>query len=117
MSIDLKNLSTKELQALKSRVEKALSRAEKKMKEEALRAAKEAARKFGYSLEEITDEAAPKKPARGKAKKTAGKKSKAPPKYANPSDPSQKWSGRGRQPAWFKAAIEAGANPDDMLIK
>ena len=117
MSIDLRNLSTKELQALKSRIEKALSKAEKKMKEEALRAAKEAARKFGYSLEEITDEKAAKKPARGKGKKTARKGAKVPPKYANPSDPKQKWSGRGRQPAWFKAAIEAGASPDDLLIK
>ena len=36
------------------------------------------------------------------------------PKYSNPEDPSQKWSGRGRRPRWVTQAIEAGRTLDDL---
>jgi DNA-binding protein H-NS len=39
------------------------------------------------------------------------------PKYCNPLDPSQKWSGRGKQPKWMIAALEAGQRLDDLKIK
>ncbi|MBT8410687.1 MAG: H-NS histone family protein, partial [Octadecabacter sp.] len=35
---------------------------------------------------------------------------------ANPADPSQQWTGKGRQPNWYKAAIEAGKSPESMAI-
>ena len=41
-------------------------------------------------------------------KKRVSKVAKVAPKYRNPADPSQTWSGRGRQPRWFKAAIRKG---------
>ena len=34
-------------------------------------------------------------------------------KYRNPEDPTQQWSGRGRQPAWFKAWITSGRSLED----
>ena len=30
------------------------------------------------------------------------------PKYQNPKNPAQKWSGRGRQPHWVRAQLKAG---------
>ena len=30
------------------------------------------------------------------------------PKYQNPKNPTQKWSGRGRQPHWVRAQLKAG---------
>lgn len=33
---------------------------------------------------------------------------KIPPKYRNPADPAQTWTGRGRPPHWAKALLEAG---------
>ena len=39
------------------------------------------------------------------------------PKYCNPLDPSQKWSGRGKRPRWVVAALEAGHRLDDLKIK
>jgi DNA-binding protein H-NS len=36
---------------------------------------------------------------------SAKRRSKVAPKYRNPADPSQTWSGRGRQPRWFNAAL------------
>jgi DNA-binding protein H-NS len=42
-----------------------------------------------------------------------GKRSKTAPKYRNPKDPSQTWTGRGRRPNWI---VEAGGDPKKFLI-
>ena len=103
MSIDLNSMSRDELLALKGEVDKALKSLEARRKAEALKAAQDAAKEFGFSLAELTD-----------GSKTGGKK--AAPKYANPADPSQTWTGRGRQPVWFREAVENGAKPEDFAI-
>jgi DNA-binding protein H-NS len=39
------------------------------------------------------------------------------PKYRNPQMPSETWSGRGKQPRWLVAAIQAGRKIDDFKIR
>jgi len=102
MTIDLDSMSREELLALKKNVDKALSGFEKRQREAALAAAQKAAQEHGFSLDEIF------------GKKSTGKTSV--PKYRNPEDPSQTWTGRGRQPAWYKAAIAAGKDPSELEI-
>ena len=53
-------------------------------------------------------------PGKGAAKKKSG--GVVAPKYRDPSDPSRTWSGRGRQPKWFAAHVDAGNDPEDLLI-
>lgn len=36
--------------------------------------------------------------------------------YRNPNDQSQQWTGRGRQPKWIKAWIEAGKSLDAVRV-
>ena len=43
-------------------------------------------------------------------------KSISPAKFCNPDNPSQTWTGRGRQPGWIKAGLQAGKSVDDFLI-
>jgi DNA-binding protein H-NS len=50
-------------------------------------------------------------------KKRAAKVAKVAPKYRNPDDRSQTWSGRGRQPRWFAAALKRGKTERSLLIK
>lgn len=38
------------------------------------------------------------------------------PKYFNPENPSQTWSGRGLRPHWFTAQIGKGYSADDLRI-
>jgi len=102
MTIDLDSMSREEVMALKKNVDKALTSFEKRQREAALAAAQKAAQEHGFSLDEIL------------GKKSSGRT--AVPKYRNPEDPTQTWTGRGRQPAWYKQAIEAGANPSDLEI-
>ena len=41
---------------------------------------------------------------------------KIPPKYRNPDNDKEIWTGRGLKPLWLAAAIKAGKNLDDFLI-
>src|ERR1700730_5466691 len=36
------------------------------------------------------------------------------PKFRNPDDPSQTWAGRGKQPRWLTALLEAGRQVDEF---
>jgi DNA-binding protein H-NS len=38
------------------------------------------------------------------------------PKFQNPSDPSETWAGRGKQPRWLVAQLKAGRKMNDFLI-
>ncbi|PIV76398.1 MAG: transcriptional regulator [Rhodobacteraceae bacterium CG17_big_fil_post_rev_8_21_14_2_50_65_11] len=102
MTIDLDSMSRNELMALKKKVDKALASFEKRQREAALAAAQKAAQEHGFSLDEIM------------GRKSAAKTSV--PKYRNPENPTQTWTGRGRQPAWYKQAIESGKQPADLEI-
>ena len=112
MKIDLKGMSRKELEKLQKDVAKALTRiSDKELKAVRDEAAKLAA-KHGYTLADIAGGTTATK----KATKAKGPKTKAPPKYANPADKTQTWTGKGRQPVWYKEAVAAGAAPASMEI-
>jgi DNA-binding protein H-NS len=49
-------------------------------------------------------------------KRGGGKIGKVAAKYRNPAG-SETWSGRGKRPRWFLAALKAGKKEKDMLIK
>ena len=100
---DLDAMSLDELKALKKDAEKAIESYEKRRKQEALAAAEAAAREKGFSLSELMD---------GKAK---GSKALSP-KYRHPDNPKLTWSGRGRQPAWVREALDAGQSLDAFFI-
>ena len=103
MDININALSLKELKDLQTQVAKAIATFEDRKKREARARIEEAARELGYSLNELV-EAAPK------AKGTSAAK------YANPANRKETWTGKGRQPGWFKAALAAGKSPADMAV-
>jgi DNA-binding protein H-NS len=45
------------------------------------------------------------------------KRAKVKQKYRNPANAKETWSGRGRQPRWFAAAIKAGKKESSLRIK
>lgn len=103
MAIELNGLSETELKRLRTRVDRALATLEKRRFDEARRAAEEAARAHGFSLSQVATAGTGKRPA-------------GVPKYANPANPSQTWTGRGRQPGWLKEALAAGRKLEDLAI-
>jgi DNA-binding protein H-NS len=38
------------------------------------------------------------------------------PKYRNPKEPSETWSGRGKQPRWLAAALKIGHTIEEFVI-
>jgi DNA-binding protein H-NS len=48
-------------------------------------------------------------------KRAARAKKPSVPKYGDES--GNQWSGHGKRPNWFKAAIAAGKTPEDLLIR
>lgn len=103
-SIDLSNMTDDELKDLEEEIRRERQKRENARRREAEKKIRELAAAAGLTVEIIS----------------SGRKGRAapaprPPKYRNPDDPSQTWSGRGKRPAWFKEAIEKGMKPEDML--
>lgn len=46
----------------------------------------------------------------------APKKRIVQPKYADPNNPEQTWSGRGRKPAWVQELLDSGAKLEDFTV-
>ncbi len=47
----------------------------------------------------------------------AGRKlGKVPPKYRNPANTQETWTGRGKQPRWLAELTAAGKKVEDFLI-
>lgn len=47
----------------------------------------------------------------GRKRKSTGK-----PKYRNPNNPEQTWTGHGKKPGWLKQAVENGADQESFRI-
>ena len=58
------------------------------------------------------------RPERQVAERRAARRKYPPvlPKFQNPSDPSETWAGRGKQPRWMVLQLKAGKKMNDFLI-
>ncbi|MGB3408896.1 MAG: H-NS histone family protein [Jannaschia sp.] len=63
--------------------------------------------KEGFTLSDLFD---------GKSVRKSGGKAKAAPKYKHPENGTVTWSGRGRQPQWFKDHVNGGGKAEDLAI-
>lgn len=68
----------------------------------------------GFTLQELFPNAVRGQGKAGRANPRAGKP--VPAKYANPANPSETWTGRGKQPAWYSAAVASGKSEADLRI-
>jgi DNA-binding protein H-NS len=105
-------MSRGELEKLRADVDKALETLEARKKSEAMKAIAAVAKEHGFTVEEVLGGALVPK-SRGR-KGAAAKSGIA--KYSNPANPSQTWTGRGRQPGWIKEGLAAGKSVADFAI-
>lgn len=103
---ELQNMSLKDLKKLRQKVDTLIASYEDRKKQEALVELEAKAKEMGFTLSELTS-------GKGKAKG----RSLSAPKYRDPEDGDRTWTGRGRQPEWFKQALAAGRDPEEMLIR
>ena len=104
MSINLNDLSLKDLKKLERDVAAAIANYDARGKAEALAALEAHAKSMGFSLAELT----------GIQITTARKRVPATIKYRNPANLTETWSGRGRKPRWYDALIASGVRADDL---
>lgn len=102
--MDLNALSLKELKDLQSQIARAITSYEDRKKKEAVAELEDRARQMGFSLAELLGTT----PVRKRAPASA--------KYANPANSAETWSGRGRKPRWFEAALAEGKSPEDLAV-
>ncbi|MGN6705875.1 MAG: H-NS histone family protein [Rhodanobacter sp.] len=106
MAVDIKNLNHNQLNDL---ISKAQSRQDELRKEKVVKLREKIhalIKAEGYSFEDIF----------GGARKSKRAGAKVAPKYRNPANPAQTWSGRGKRPHWFNDALKAGKKEKDLAI-
>ena len=125
MTIDLGNLSSKELDTLITKAKKRKVALKKRKPAAAVRRKISAlAKAEGYTVAELFGGAgaagatgragrAPRKASATKGRKLG----KVAPKYRNPANPSETWTGRGKQPRWMAAETAKGRKVEDFLIR
>lgn len=123
MSIDINNLSAKELESLISQARKRkttlnkrkpLTTVRKKIAQQVKNEGYTIAELFGDGVASVNEPRAARKGAAKKARKSLGK---VAPKYRNPANEGETWSGRGKQPRWLAAYTSAGRDRDEFLIQ
>lgn len=102
---NIDKLSYGELLELSDRVQDAIEQRKAEEKAALREQMQQLAAEAGFDLDDVL------------AKRRAGRpRRKVAPKYRNPSNPTQTWTGRGRQPNWLVAEIKTGKKPEDFLI-
>jgi DNA-binding protein H-NS len=96
-AINVDKMSLKELVALQVRLENAIAEARRRERIEVKEKIATLAAGSGFSVSELF----------GTSRGLKG--SKVAPKYMNPDNESETWTGRGRQPRWLVAKLAKGA--------
>ena len=104
-TVKLDKLSIIELRELATAIDRELGQREREEVKKTAQQMKELAASLGMSVDEIL----------GYGKKINGKKS--PPKYQHPENPQQTWTGKGRQPEWFKELVTQGRTFEELKIE
>jgi DNA-binding protein H-NS len=111
--LDVSTLSLVDLRALSEQISVEIAKRADSEKKALLSEFESRAKASGFTLSELLTEAEGKKPAKKTGK---GKGGTVAPKYRNPQNSSETWTGRGRFPAWVKALKDAGGDLDSCLI-
>jgi len=106
--LTLSDMSLAELKKLHRDVERAIASFEQRKIAAARVELDVLARELGFSLAELVG---------GDLVMAKGQRAAAEPKYRNPRNWEETWSGRGRQPRWLTVALTSvGAKLEDFVI-
>jgi DNA-binding protein H-NS len=102
-NVDLSNLSVSELRALKGSIDSFIDDRRQSELLDLCQKIDDLVDASGFTLEEVLQARTPKKRV-------------VLPKYRNPGDSEQTWSGRGRKPGWVVELISSGGDLNACLI-
>jgi DNA-binding protein H-NS len=99
--VDLSNFSFEELDKLRDAIDAEKIKRQQEDRERLLAEVRQAASRYGMSVNKFL-------------KSSERRRRSAAPKYRNPDDPKEVWSGRGKQPKWVQDALASGRSLDDL---
>ena len=103
----LDKMSLAELKAIAPMIPLKIAEREKAEKDAVKAELAELAKSKGFDMADLF----------GDAPKAAKERKPVAPKYRNPADASQTWTGRGRKPKWVVEELATGGTLDDFLIR
>jgi DNA-binding protein H-NS len=106
LGFSLEGLNIQQLAQLQADAAVRFAEAKKAALVDARRAVEKLASDWGFSMLELGFQ-----PVKSKSKAPIGA-----PKYRNPADPAQTWTGTGRKPQWILDALEKGVDIETMKI-
>ncbi len=106
MAYNLDDMSLKELKKLERDVSAAITNYDARAKAHALAELDAMAQELGFSLTELT----------GVKVSVKRQRTPASAKYRNPENHTETWSGRGRKPRWFEAALASGTKVSELMV-
>lgn len=105
MQTNFNKLSETDLADVIAKAEKELQARKDKKRKEIISEIKQLAASIGVIVD-ISEQ----------GRRSSRKGQKVPPKYQNPDNPLQQWSGRGMKPNWLKAFIDNGQKIEEFEI-
>jgi DNA-binding protein H-NS len=109
MAIDLSGLGVAELEQLISDARARIDTVKKQQFSELRKTLEAQAKSAGFDIYELFG-------GSGRAPRGGGEKRPVAPKYRNPANHLQTWTGRGKQPHWVRDALAAGKSLTDLAI-
>jgi len=106
--MDLQKLSYRELLDLSEKISNAIVVKKQQEKSQIQKQVQDLIKGAGFDVDDIVG-------STGKGKSLKGRK--VPPKYRNPKNSDETWTGRGRQPKWLAAELARGRSLSSFLIK
>lgn len=103
--LDLQEKSLDELQSLVAEAQAALQAKQNAMRKEVMAEMRRLAASVGVTFEIIEND-----------KNTKPAKPALAPKYRNPDNNSETWTGRGLRPRWLQERLDNGAKIEEFLI-
>lgn len=108
MATNIENLDINALQELKQQADELIAKKQREQIDLAYQQILDAASNVGLTLDALLEYGQ-------KTKKSTVKRTVAP-RYSNPNDKNQTWTGRGKQPRWVVDLLATGKTLDDLLI-
>ncbi len=112
MANDLENMSHAELQAIVEKAQQRIVQLQRSRRSEIRNKVNNLLKAEGFTFDELYGSAG----KRSATDSSAKVKTTVKPKYRNPADATQTWTGRGKRPRWFQAALTAGKKESDLLV-
>lgn len=114
--LDFAGMSDGELRALMQQAKETLKERITRRLDEFQQLAQEAG--FEVTLKKMGEgDARPRRRSQVAEADGAHHRREVAPKYRNPGNPTETWSGRGRKPRWVEQQMAAGRGLSDLLIR